>query len=221
MGRRRQRWFRILPPVEVTTPTRDRLVDAAMHLFAAQGYRGTSVGAIEAAAGLSPRAGGFYRHFPSKRDILDVVIARSIGLVVTEVSEQSAREFPSPRAELRQVGEDTLKLLRMQQALILLVARDGDQAPELADAVRDGLVEPGYQFMTMVFAKIAPGRDEATVRLAALQAAATLVTFVTESAIFGRAMTGIDDAELLDAWTAVWAGVLDLDEEGEPRVSGG
>ena len=45
--------------------TRDRLKEAALPLFAERGYAATSIAAIEAAAGLAPRAGAFYRHFPS------------------------------------------------------------------------------------------------------------------------------------------------------------
>ena len=48
-----------------TQPTRERILLAARRLFAEQGYKGTSVGEIEAAAGLSPRAGALYKHFPS------------------------------------------------------------------------------------------------------------------------------------------------------------
>jgi AcrR family transcriptional regulator len=195
----------------MTTPTRDRLVAAATELFAEQGYRATSVGSIEEAAGLSPRAGGFYRHFASKRAILDVVIEQYLGLVVAEVTALTAQDLAAPRAGLRRVGSETLRLLRLQQPMFALVMRDGDHAPDLAEAVRRGLIEPGYRFMVGVFAAIAPGRDEDTVRLAAVQACAALVTYVTEAAIFGRAMTGIGDGELLDAWVDVWARVLELD----------
>src|SRR5947209_7757695 len=47
--------------------TRDRLVVEAMRLFAERGFRATTVGDIEAAAGLVPRSGGLYKHFAPKR----------------------------------------------------------------------------------------------------------------------------------------------------------
>src|SRR5690349_17475077 len=59
-----------LPPA----PTRERILDAAVELFGRQGYTRTSVGEIEAAAGLVPRSGGLYKHFPSKRALLEAAV---------------------------------------------------------------------------------------------------------------------------------------------------
>ncbi len=59
------------------TPTviiRQRIVAEALRLFSERGYRGTRVSDIEEAAGLSPKAGGFYRHFASKRDVLEAAL---------------------------------------------------------------------------------------------------------------------------------------------------
>src|SRR6185295_14014181 len=51
--------------------TKDAIVTAAMDLFGRQGYHGTTIAQIEAAAGLSAGAGGLYRHFKSKRALLE------------------------------------------------------------------------------------------------------------------------------------------------------
>src|SRR5688500_11763701 len=58
--------------------TRERIVTEAIRLFAANGFRGTTVGDIEAAAGLAPRAGGLYRHFRSKDEVLSAAIDRHV-----------------------------------------------------------------------------------------------------------------------------------------------
>ncbi|MGD0144078.1 MAG: helix-turn-helix domain-containing protein, partial [Rhizomicrobium sp.] len=50
--------------------SRERILSAAVALIAERGYHETTVGDIEAAAGLTRRAGGFYRHFSSKEDVL-------------------------------------------------------------------------------------------------------------------------------------------------------
>src|SRR4051794_41495878 len=42
-----------------------------MDLFGRQGYHATTIAQIEAAAGLSAGAGGLYRHFKSKRAVLE------------------------------------------------------------------------------------------------------------------------------------------------------
>jgi len=56
--------------------TKDRIMQAALELFAEQGFQKTSIARIETEAGLAPRAGAFYRHFESKRALL-VEIART------------------------------------------------------------------------------------------------------------------------------------------------
>ena len=49
-----------------------------MHLFGEHGFRGTSVAAIERAAGLTPGAGGLYHHFPSKDAVLAAGLERHL-----------------------------------------------------------------------------------------------------------------------------------------------
>lgn len=48
--------------------TRQALIDAAVELFAREGYEGTTVAEIAAAADVSTRT--FFLHFPSKEDVL-------------------------------------------------------------------------------------------------------------------------------------------------------
>ncbi len=50
-----------------------------MHLFGEHGFRGTSVAAIEQAAGLTPGAGGLYHHFRSKDAVLTAGLERHLG----------------------------------------------------------------------------------------------------------------------------------------------
>ena len=46
-------------------PTRERILMAALDLFATQGFEATSIAQIEKSAGLSPGSGGLYKHFRS------------------------------------------------------------------------------------------------------------------------------------------------------------
>ena len=60
----------------MSTSVKDRIMQAAVKLFMAQGYQKTSIARIETEAGLAPRAGAFYRHFVSKQALL-LEVARS------------------------------------------------------------------------------------------------------------------------------------------------
>lgn len=58
--------------------TRDRLLQAAMELFARQGYACTSIADIQQACGLSRGSGALYKHFPSKRALLQEATRRQV-----------------------------------------------------------------------------------------------------------------------------------------------
>ena len=62
------------PPKAEAGDTKDALLRAALRLFAAHGYEGTSVRAIARAVGLSESV--LYAHFSGKREIFDTVLAR-------------------------------------------------------------------------------------------------------------------------------------------------
>ncbi len=68
-GRRRGR-----PPKADAADTKELLLQAALKLFAAKGYEGTSIRDIARSVGLSESV--LYAHFSSKRAIFDAVFAR-------------------------------------------------------------------------------------------------------------------------------------------------
>jgi AcrR family transcriptional regulator len=58
--------------------TRDRLLDAAIALFARRGYASTSIADIQRACDLSPGSGALYKHFPSKKALLQEAVRRQV-----------------------------------------------------------------------------------------------------------------------------------------------
>ncbi len=91
--------------------TRARLIEAALHVFAAQGYDHTTVEEISLAAGYSK--GAYYFHFDSKEDVL-------LELLHSWIEKHTAR--------LRAVGElgEDVALAPMRAAESLLARDDGD-----------------------------------------------------------------------------------------------
>lgn len=62
-----------------------RVLAAALAAFAAQGYHGTSIRDLAAGAGLS--VPGVYHHYPSKQEILRVLMVRTMGTLTARLQE--------------------------------------------------------------------------------------------------------------------------------------
>ena len=82
---------------------RDRVLAAAVDLFAEQGYDGTSVAQVVARAGVAK--GGFYHHFSSKDALLYEVYGDLITRQLAAMDEILARRLP-PAETLRALISD-------------------------------------------------------------------------------------------------------------------
>jgi AcrR family transcriptional regulator len=120
--------------------TRDAIVVAAMDLFGRQGYRATTIAQIEAAAGLSPGAGGLYRHFRSKRALLEEGLRRQAeqgqGLVAF-LDDPAALPGLPLRDRLVAVARAGLRRLEQERDVNRLLVRDLAAFPDLLAQVRE------------------------------------------------------------------------------------
>jgi AcrR family transcriptional regulator len=84
---------------------RDRLVVAAVELFAAQGYDATTVAEIAERAGVTKST--FFRHFPDKRELLSAGQAALSQLLAAGITEAPAEATPlaAAQAGLERAGE--------------------------------------------------------------------------------------------------------------------
>jgi AcrR family transcriptional regulator len=183
--------------------TRERIVTEAMRLFAAQGFRGTTVGEIEEAAGLAPRAGGLYKHFRSKEEVLEAGIERHVSEI--ELIEPAIESLPlgDPRAELTVIGRWTLEELGSEMPLMKVVQKDGDRFPELVAKVRERIIARGHrQGVAVVGRLFADVLDEHQVAALASLALGALVGYRIEEAMFGPRPVSEED------YVATWVDLL-------------
>ena len=122
----------------VAIAARDRVLAAAMRLFAEHGFAATTITQIEQAAGLSQGAGGIYRHFPSKVAILEAGVASQIASgadFVSMISDASALARLPLRERLLVVAKAGMRRLEQEGDLNRLVLRDLSRFPHLVDQV--------------------------------------------------------------------------------------
>jgi AcrR family transcriptional regulator len=125
----------------VAKDTKERILDAALRLFARQGVTATTVVEIEREAGLSPGSGSFYRHYDNRDEVLRAVIDREVGRV------EASRAV---RAEPSSLEDEYLRALNQLDDLANLVdllAREGPGRPEIVDPLRAVLAEGGTAAM--------------------------------------------------------------------------
>ncbi|WP_248960769.1 TetR/AcrR family transcriptional regulator [Sphaerisporangium perillae] len=140
----------------MTRSTRERIIDEALRLFAERGYSATSVAEIEAASGLSPGAGGLYRHFKSKYEVLAAAMnehaARTRSQITEALIEVHALGMSVPIEErLAHLCRAGLAKVREESELTRVFFRDLSQFPELVAVVRDGLLQPMFDAITTWF----------------------------------------------------------------------
>lgn len=195
---------------ETPATTRDRIREAATGLFLSRGYRRTSIGAIEKAAGLAPRTGGFYRHYESKQALL-TDIARDIIEDPAEMGFVDLLPLEDTRAELLLIARGYGRAAARQAPLAALVA-EVSELPEVQELVgRTEEVLRGY-FSTWIATKPVAASLGTADRLAlVLMVLGGWILFLGKrEAPWLR--DELDDEAMLHRWATHWARVLDSTE---------
>lgn len=186
--------------------TRERIVSEATRLFAVNGFSGTTVGYIEAAAGLAPRAGGFYKHFRSKEEVLSAAIDRHVDEMERIRARFELMPLGDVRAELTLAAHWAIGELRAEQLVIKVVQKDGDRFPELVAEVHERIIVPGHAQAAEMFRRMFAdaGIEDRESRAHAAVALGALVGYVLEHTMFGAVPGEVAEADFIEAWVDTW-----------------
>lgn len=201
-------------PKQITTapgPTRERLLDNALRLFADRGYEATSVGEIEAAAGLAPRSGALYKHFASKRALIDAALAERFAAIDSIDERVALMPRGNLRAELEFAARLALGELERERDLCRLVMKEGDRFPELAHAFHGGIVARGHRIAAAWLEARAEslGREIGDIEGLAQVLTDALVGYVLQHNIFGPGAVPVERERVITAWVGLAAARLD------------
>jgi AcrR family transcriptional regulator len=189
--------------------TSDRIVDEGLRLFAENGFRGTTVGEIERRAGLTPRAGALYKHFPSKEAVLEAAFERHAAELEAISSAIEMMPLGDLRAEFTLLARSGLQMLARERSLRRIVITEGDRFPDLKKRFRTGIVDRAYQEATgFVRQKMETGQfPEGDAEASAVVMVGSLLAYELEIDVFGRPPSGVDEerlvAALVDSWMAM------------------
>jgi AcrR family transcriptional regulator len=190
-------------------PSQERILDAAIALIARRGYRETTVGDIEAAAGLTRRAGGFYRHFRSKEDLLVAALERFSGEMVDEIRLQDIVSLKSPRAELLTIARALIRHAEAYRPLRLILQREGHKLPALRRAARRANQRLDSHDLAPWLEDVLRRSGVAVhgTRALCLMIFAPVVLYIF-SVDRGDPAFGLKNADFLDRWANHWSGWL-------------
>jgi AcrR family transcriptional regulator len=184
---------------------RSRVLKAAIACFGAKGYAATKIADIEHAAGLTPGAGGTYRHFPSKRAILEAVIDSTVGA--------SDDELAPPQTDLEQTAHDSLRY--MSRDMMRIFFRDLEQFPEQRDRIVDRMVTGPYRIVASRIAKQNPNIDaEAT----AAVLLGSLINFRVIEVLIGKGRNGVSQERFVNAWAELYRLRLEPSQTNPPKT---
>ncbi|MFC4056326.1 TetR/AcrR family transcriptional regulator [Actinomadura syzygii] len=205
----------------MTTSTRERIVVESLRLFADRGYAATSVAEIEAAAGLSPGAGGLYRHFRSKEEVLASAIREHIERTSKQINDvlDHATVFEDRPLEirLRMTCQAGLAKMREEQDLIRVLFRDLDQFPNLVAEMREGIVNPLYDGIA-TWLSTQPefaGVDEDWPAIAAILGGAVVNYWLANESMY-EPPSHIDEKRFVEGWARLGMGLLRAPVAGTP-----
>lgn len=188
--------------------TRERIKAAALPLFAEQGFAATSIAAIEAAAGLAPRAGAFYRHFPGKEALFLELARECITETPDEFDFAGLADYPDTRTQLVALARQFERAAERQRPYLRLI---GEMR----------LTESGHAFEARANARMLDALMQWTATRAAgagldkdRLAALTVSMFGGWLFYLGKRQQGIepdaiDRDVLLEEWASRWARQLD------------
>lgn len=182
--------------------TRERLIGAALELFAERGYAGTSVGEIERAAGLAPRRGALYKHFPSKRALLGAALADRMDAIDRIDSRIDVLSGGDLRTELTIIGRMALTELESERLLARIVMKEGDRFPEIASDFHDAIVARGRALGVAWLSSraIALGTPIADAEATAEVLVDSLTARALKAFMFGEHLTVVDRERYVAAW---------------------
>jgi AcrR family transcriptional regulator len=193
----------------MSTTTRGRIVDEAMRLFSQHGYAGTSIAKIEAAAGLTPGAGGLYHHFASKEAVLAAGIERQLlRLGALREIRHVLGSLGDLRAELTLTARYVLAELDSESELLRILASDARNRPQLLTTAVEDLVGSTFTGFAAWVSERAehPIPDKEATAIAAVGLGSLLSSRLLRDVLGIPAQ--VDDQTLVDTWVQMMVTAL-------------
>ena len=153
----RQLTDRSVAPERVSSADKRRLIlDAAVRVFARDGYHTSRVGDIAEEAGIAH--GLLYHYFPSKEEVLATIFRENWGTLVGRFAQVESSDAPADE-QLAAISKMLLRTWRNDPDLVTVMVREVARSPQLAAQV--DVVGEGFSVIQRVIER---GQAEGSLR---------------------------------------------------------
>jgi len=190
--------------------TRERLLEAAMELFARQGYASTSIADIQQACGLSPGSGALYKHFPSKKALLQEATRRQVEQMGAMRDDYNRTRPTDTRGALRQGAEQIWASIDSNSQLLRVMFREPEAIEDMIDELWSAAASAAYHRAARA---LTAAKDAGAARADDPEATATVLVAALAylpiaQLLVGRTPGNMDAQRFREAWLRLAEGVF-------------
>jgi AcrR family transcriptional regulator len=197
-------------PERKVSEAAERLLDAAMQLFAKKGYERTTVGEIQVRAGLTFGSGALYKHFPSKEAVLAAGVDRFVESARSERKVLGALDREPISVALITLARLAMASFDRDRDALRIAWRDLDQFPALQEKVRTERIRATFDDFATWLGQQAEARGIEALDSQALAAVAlsSLAFFQLLKHLLNDTPAGVDEERFVAAWAQCFGGAL-------------
>lgn len=129
------------------------IVDAALLIFARDGFAGTRLEDVAEQVGISK--GTIYLYFENKEELFKACVRETVGQHITATQELAARYEGSTSNLLREIVKQISARLSNDnyRTILLMLISEGQRFPELVSFYFDEILSPGLEGLRAVIAR--------------------------------------------------------------------
>jgi AcrR family transcriptional regulator len=205
-----EREYSLSIPDRQLSAAAERVLSAAMRLFAEKGYQRTTVGEIQEAAGLTFGSGALYKHFPSKQAVLAEGVERFVESARAERGMLGALDQKSFAEALTSIAEAAMLGFERDRDALCIAWRDLESFPDLQEKVRTERIRATFDDFSEWLQgqadseRVLPHDSQAV----AAVALSSLAFFQILKFLMHDTPAGIDEDRFVCAWTQTIAAAL-------------